>query len=85
MLIFSNLNSFYLGGRPRDSTLPSGSMATPRIPKFLTLIGLALVVAGIAFKLNHLMGAEPVFNAGAVVLIAGLVSWAVAVVRQQKQ
>ena len=60
-------------------------MTAPRIPKFLTLIGLALVVAGIAFKLNHLMGAEPVFNAGAVVLIAGLVSWAVAVVGQQKQ
>ena len=59
-------------------------MATPLIPKFLTLIGLALVVAGIAFKLNHLMGAERVFNAGAVVLIVGLVSWAVAVVRQKK-
>ena len=56
-------------------------MATPRIPKFLTLIGLALVVAGIAFKLNHLMGAEQVFNAGAIVLVAGLVSWATAVVR----
>ena len=60
-------------------------MATPLIPKFLTLIGLALVVAGIAFKLNHLMGAEQVFNAGAVVLVAGLVSWAVGVVRQEKQ
>jgi drug/metabolite transporter (DMT)-like permease len=60
-------------------------MATPRIPKFLTLIGLALVVAGIAFKLNHLMGAEQVFNAGAIVLVAGLVSWATAVVRQKKQ
>tara|TARA_B100001939_G_scaffold270885_1_gene238593 strand:- start:252 stop:434 length:183 start_codon:yes stop_codon:yes gene_type:complete len=60
-------------------------MATPRIPKFLTLIGLALVVAGIAFKLNHLMGAEQVFNVGAIVLVAGLVSWATAVVRQKKQ
>ena len=59
-------------------------MATPRIPTFLTLIGLALVVAGIALKLNRLMGAEPVFNAGAVVLISGLVTWAVAVVRQKK-
>ena len=47
-------------------------MATPRIPKFLTLIGLALVVAGIAFKLNHLMGAEQMFNAGMLAAVAGL-------------
>ena len=60
-------------------------MFTDRLPKFLTLIGLALVVAGIAFKLNQLMGAEQVFNAGAVVLIVGLVSWAAAVVRDKKQ
>jgi hypothetical protein len=58
-------------------------MATPRIPKFLTLIGLALVVAGVAFKLNHLMGAEQLFNAGAVVLVIGLVGWAVAVLRRK--
>ena len=85
MLIFSHLIPFQSKGRPRDSTLPCRPMATPRIPKFLTLIGLALVVAGIAFKLNHLMGAEQVFNAGAIVLVAGLVSWATAVVRQKKQ
>lgn len=60
-------------------------MFTDRLPKFLTLIGLALIVAGIAFKLNQLMGAEQVFNAGAVVLIVGLVSWAAAVVRDKKQ
>ena len=60
-------------------------MFTDRLPKFLTLIGLALIVAGIAFKLNHLMGADQVFNAGAVVLIVGLVSWAAAVVRDKKQ
>ena len=60
-------------------------MFTDRLPKFLTLIGLALIVAGIAFKLNHLMSAEQVFNAGAVVLIVGLVSWAAAVVRDKKQ
>lgn len=60
-------------------------MFTDRLPKFLTLIGLALIVAGIAFKLNQLMGAEQVFNTGAVVLIVGLVSWAAAVVRDKKQ
>ncbi|MGB2385275.1 MAG: hypothetical protein ACPH8E_07210 [Flavobacteriales bacterium] len=53
------------------------------MPKFLALIGLALVVVGVTFKLNHLMGAEEVFNAGAVVLVVGLVSWAVAVLRRK--
>jgi uncharacterized membrane protein len=27
---------------------------------------------GVAFKLNHLMGAETVFNIGAVILVVGL-------------
>lgn len=58
-------------------------MITDRLPKFLTLIGLALLVAGVAFKLNHLMGAEGVFNAGAVVLVIGLVGWGVAVLRRK--
>lgn len=58
-------------------------MITHRLPKFLTLIGLALVVVGITFKLNHLMGAEGVFNAGAVVLVIGLVGWGVAVLRRK--
>lgn len=58
-------------------------MISERLPKFLALIGLALVVVGVTFKLNHLMGAEQVFNAGAVVLVVGLVSWAVAVLRRK--
>jgi uncharacterized membrane protein len=56
-------------------------MNSDRLPKFLVLIGLALVALGITFKLNHLMGAEEVFNAGAVVLVIGLIGWAVAVLR----
>ena len=59
-------------------------MASLRIPRILSLAGLALVVTGITFKLNHLMGAETVFNAGAVVLVLGLLLWAVAVVRAKK-
>ncbi|HBE11827.1 MAG: hypothetical protein ACPF91_07690 [Flavobacteriales bacterium] len=59
-------------------------MASLRIPRILSLVGLALVVTGITFKLNHLMGAETVFNAGAVVLVLGLLLWAVALVRAKK-
>ena len=59
-------------------------MASLRIPRILSLVGLALVFTGITFKLNHLMGAEPVFNAGAVVLVLGLLLWAVALVRAKK-
>ena len=59
-------------------------MASLRIPRILSLVGSALVVTGITFKLNHLMGAEPVFNAGAVVLVLGLLLWAVALVRAKK-
>ena len=46
-------------------------------------MGLALVVVGVTFKLNHLMGAEEVFNTGAVVLVIGLVGWGVAVLRRK--
>ena len=59
-------------------------MASVRIPRILSLVGLALVVTGVTFKLNHLMGAEAVFNAGAVVLVLGLLLWAVALMRARK-
>jgi Flp pilus assembly protein protease CpaA len=59
-------------------------MASVRIPRILSLVGLALVVTGVTFKLNHLMGAETVFNAGAVVLVLGLLLWAVALMRARK-
>ena len=32
---------------------------------------------GVAFKLNHLMGAERLFNAGILALVIGLLSWVV--------
>lgn len=59
-------------------------MPSVRIPRILSLVGLALVVTGVTFKLNHLMGAETVFNAGAVVLVLGLLLWAVALMRARK-
>ena len=59
-------------------------MASLRIPRILSLVGLALVVTGITFKLNELMGAETVFNAGAVVLVLGLLLWAMALLRAKQ-
>ena len=38
----------------------------------LLLLGLSGILVGWTFKLNHLMGAEQVFNAGALALVAGL-------------
>ena len=36
------------------------------------LLGLSGLLVGIAFKLNHLMGAEQLFNAGAFTAVVGL-------------
>ena len=41
----------------------------------ILLGGLALALFGVTFKLNHLMGAEPVFNAGALGVVLGLLLW----------
>ena len=38
----------------------------------LLLLGLLGILVGWTFKLNHLMGAEQVFNAGTLALVAGL-------------
>lgn len=58
-------------------------MKSKQLPQVIVLIGLALVVAGIAFKLNHLMGAEMLFNAGAALLVLGLLIWAIALLRRR--
>jgi len=47
-------------------------MSLPRKPIALVLIGLALVIVGLTFKLNHLMGAHAVFNLGAACSVLGL-------------
>ena len=38
----------------------------------LLLLGLSGILVGWTFKLNHLMGAEQVFNSGTLALVAGL-------------
>ena len=38
----------------------------------LLLLGLSGILVGWTFKLNRLMGAEQVFNAGTLALVAGL-------------
>jgi hypothetical protein len=41
----------------------------------LILVGLALALAGVAFKLNRLMRAEQLFHVGVGVLVLGLLFW----------
>ena len=50
----------------------------------LMILGLVGVLLGTAFKLNHLMGAERLFNAGMLALVIGLLSWGVSLVRKTK-
>lgn len=52
-------------------------MTTKRIPHVLCLVGLALTLTGVAFKLNHLAGAHTATNVGVAVLVVGLVLWAI--------
>ena len=52
-----------------------------KFPQSLVLLGIAGMTSGWAFKLNHLIGAEPLFNGGVVLLVVGLVAWAVVLMR----
>ncbi|MBV42704.1 MAG: hypothetical protein CL834_06685 [Crocinitomicaceae bacterium] len=54
-----------------------------RLPLSLSLFGAALLITGIALKLNHLMGAIVLSNAGFCLLIAGLIWLMVAVLRNR--
>jgi hypothetical protein len=47
-----------------------------KAPKSLSLIGLAMTVSGVAFKLNHLAGAHTLTNIGVLLLVLGLLMWA---------
>ena len=51
----------------------------------ILLGGLALALLGVTFKLNHLMGAEPVFNAGALGVVLGLLLWVRDLSRNRKE
>ena len=57
-----------------------GMKPTPRILAIL-LLGLAGVLLGVTFKLNHLMGAHTLFNVGVVVSVVGVVLWVIQLVR----
>jgi len=52
-----------------------------RLPQSLCLIGLALAATGFTFKLNHYAGAHTLFNLGVAILVAGLLLWAVKLLR----
>ena len=49
----------------------------------LMILGLVGILLGTAFKLNHLMGAERLFNAGILALVIGLLAWVVALFRKK--
>ena len=57
-----------------------GMKPTSRILAIL-LLGLAGVLLGVTFKLNHLMGAHTLFNVGVVVTVVGVVLWVIQLVR----
>ena len=57
-------------------------MRPPKPALTLILLGLIGLLLGVAFKLNHLMGAERLFNAGTLALVVGLLSWVFALVRK---
>lgn len=52
-----------------------------RLPQALCLIGLALTLTGVAFKLNHLAGAHTTTNIGVAMGVVGLLLWAVRLLR----
>ena len=56
-------------------------MTPNRTPKAIALLGLALTLSGVTFKLNDLMGAETLFNVGAALLVFGLSWWAVKLIK----
>tara|TARA_B100000683_G_C12414354_1_gene525192 strand:+ start:338 stop:511 length:174 start_codon:yes stop_codon:yes gene_type:complete len=56
-------------------------MTPNKTPKAISLIGLALTLTGLTFKLNHLMGAPEIFNIGIAILVIGLSWWAIRLIR----
>ena len=48
------------------------------------IFGLSGLLLGALLKWNHFMGAEPVFNGGAGLLILGLIVWGIQVLLKAK-
>ena len=57
-------------------------MTPHRIPKAITIFGLATTMTGLTFKLNHFMGALIIFNIGVAILVIGLALWAVGLIQK---
>ena len=55
-----------------------------RTAQAICLIGLAITLIGVAFKLNHLAGAHIITHVGVVVLVAGLLLWAFGLLRGKR-
>ena len=68
-MVVNKLFLVYLGMRPTPRTLA------------ILLLGLAGILLGATFKLNHLMGAHSLFNAGVVVTVVGIALWVIQLVR----
>ena len=56
-------------------------MKPSRFALILMLIGMVLLLIGVSFKLNHLMGAETVFNGGVVSVVMGVFLWIIGIIR----
>lgn len=57
-----------------------GMRPTPRTLAIL-LSGLAGILLGVTFKLNHLMGAHTLFNVGVVLTTLGVGLWVIQLIR----
>ena len=58
-------------------------MKPSRTVLIFVLLGCALVLLGVTFKLNHLMGAEIAFNGGVALWVVGLLAWVVQLLRRR--
>ena len=58
-------------------------MNSQKIPKAITLVGLATTMTGLTFKLNHFMGAPIIFNIGVAILGVGMFLWAFGLIQKK--
>ena len=52
-------------------------MSPSKLSLSCILLGLAALITGAIFKLNHLMGAVSILNLGLLLIVLGLVAWVV--------
>lgn len=66
------------------AALSCGMTPPSRLASALMIFGLSGLLLGALLKLNHFMGAEPVFNGAASLLIFGLIVWGIQVLLKAK-